>query len=373
MRSLCGDGEWATRGALHQAWRQARPKFDTDEAIAQLARLYPADVVRERVGTPDNALDHVVFPLLVDGWTIRSGELLQLGLDLAVCDGWEDHRHLITRLRNSAEFDSARFEVGLWAGARRVGLETRYVKATQDQDCDIEFVDGAERIRVEAKVCRASERARRAAHIWDAVDSAVRVCTDQLPSVGGMELAIQLERPIVDMLPKGGPEFDRRLKALSQALQDHLECCVRPLALDATTSDVASVGRVRFRRGQVGNGVAIEIADIGDDPVREALRALRLAADARKQLDGGATALRLAVVFTGALDCPALYAAAIGAREVRSRPARFAGIDWIVFVNAHTKFGDWRPSVAPLAVASSATLPGEARWLKAMTTWRRSC
>jgi len=373
MRSLCPNGEWATRGTLHEAWRQARPNFDTDGAIAQLARVYPAELVREQVGMPGSALDHVVFPLLIDGWTPRSGELLQLGLDLAACDGWEALRHLVARLRSEAEFDSARFEVGLWAGARRVGLEANYITATQAQDCDLEFVDGDERIRVEAKVCRASERARGAQRVWDAVHRAVRVCTAHLPAVGGIELAIQLEPRTLELVDKGGPEFERRLDALATALEEHLEASVRPLALDATTTIVEQVGRVRFRRGGDDNGVSISISDIGEDPLQAATRALRPAADARKQLANGGAALRVAAVSTGTLDCPAWYAAAIGARAVRERPERFAGIDWVVFVNAHTQFGDWQPSAVPLAVSPSVGPPGEARWLKAMTAWRRSC
>lgn len=373
MRNLCGDGEWATRGALHEAWRQARPKYDTDAAIAQLARLYPADVVRDQVGIPESALDHVVFPLLIDGWTIRSGELLQLGLDLAVCEGWESMRHLVARLRNEAEFDSARFEVGLWAGARRVGLEATYITATQVQDCDLEFVDGGERIRVEAKVCRVSARARGAQRVWDAVNRAVMVCTAHLPAFGGIELAIQLEPRTAELVDQGGPEFEVRLEALANALEAHLEACVRPLALDSTTSIVEEVGRVRFRRGGDDSGVSISISDIGDDPVQAAMRALRPASEARKQLASGGPALRVAAVSTGTLDCPAWYAAAIGAREVRDRPARFAGIDWIVFVNAHTQLGDWQASVGLVAVSPSSRPPGEARWLKAMTAWQRSC
>ncbi|MBK7076680.1 MAG: hypothetical protein IPH44_30750 [Myxococcales bacterium] len=373
MRSLRGASDWATRGRLHEAWRQARPTDDTNAAIAQLARLYPAELVREQVGMPDSALDYVVFPLLIDGWTIRSGELLQLGLDLAVCEGWSGQPHLVARLRNEAEFYSARFEVGLWAGARRVGLEATYITATQAQDCDLEFVDGDDRIRVEAKVCRVSERARGAQRVWDAADRAVRVCTEHLPEVGGIELTIQLEPRMVELVDKGGQEFEARLDALGSALEEHLRACVRPLALDSTTSVIEDVGRVGFRRGREGRGVSISIADIGEDPVQAATRALRPAADARKQLANGGAALRVAAVYTGTLDCPAWHAAAIGARAVRDRPARFAGIDWIVFVNAHTELGDWKTSAAPVAVSPATTAPVAARWLKAMTAWRRSC
>ena len=130
---------------------------------------------------------------------------------------------------------------------------------------------------------RVSARARGAQRVWDAVNRAVMVCTAHLPAFGGIELAIQLEPRTAELVDQGGPEFEVRLEALANALEAHLEACVRPLALDSTTSIVEEVGRVRFRRGGDDSGVSISISDIGDDPVQAAMRALRPASEARSR------------------------------------------------------------------------------------------
>jgi hypothetical protein len=368
-----GDGDWISGGALRDAWVASRPNLDVDTSIAQLARLYPPHVVLSSLKNPASGLRRLVSPLMIGGWHIQSGALLQLGLDLALCDGWERQQQLVKRLQGGREYDGARFEVGLWAGGRRTGLDVRYLEAKKRKDCDLEYRDGGEVVRVEAKAVHSSERYRRARQIEAATQLASDVCGDRVDAIGGVEMVIHLSAAVHSWLESGCGDVGEGLDVVGQRFAAWVLDRCHPLALDATTGEVDGLGRVQFRRGMNHRGVSIQVDTPPEYDWDSVLRPLRLAPNARDQLMAGDASLRVAAFWSGVAVSPARLAAEYAAVEVVRNPDNFAGIDCLVFLNSHTIFGDWRTFVAPVAVAPMHAAPVNARWLQAMKAWHCNC
>jgi hypothetical protein len=86
-------------------------------------------------------------------WNDRVDELLQLGSDLTLCEGWRDQKKLVADLRNVDAYEAARFEVGIWAGLRRVSLvpEREPAENPATRRADFRVRDGAQRVAIEPK------------------------------------------------------------------------------------------------------------------------------------------------------------------------------------------------------------------------------
>lgn len=83
--------------------------------------LYPAEVVTKLAENDGAAL--IVGLFLGEGIAPGVEDLLLLGADLTLCDGWHKRSKLVAALRSMRGWSGARFEVGIHAGLRRVGLK----------------------------------------------------------------------------------------------------------------------------------------------------------------------------------------------------------------------------------------------------------
>lgn len=76
-------------------------------------------------------------------------------------------------------------------------------------------------------------------------------------------------------------------------------------------------------------------------------------------------------VWTGTTNCPAGAAVNVARTMIRERPERFEGVDWIVFVNSHTRLGDWVTTTEAVATRRDVEPVEGRRWLQALARWQR--
>lgn len=130
------DAEFRSTGCWYPpAWWQKRdptaswaPRgVEVDAATAELARLYPPDVVRDLISRQEGlAFVCCLSPASAGIYSPHMRSLIRLGDDLARCDGWTDSQQLKKQLQNPATWGDARVEVGVWANLARAGLQVEH-------------------------------------------------------------------------------------------------------------------------------------------------------------------------------------------------------------------------------------------------------
>ena len=369
LPDILGDLDWRSRSAFQRICAAARPAIDADRAVAELGNLFPVDEIREIIEAGDL---RIVLPLFVEGWTNAHAVLLHLGDDLSCCEDWLGHAQLAKRLRQTAEYDGARFEVGLWAGAARERLPVQYLDPMPGGGGDILIVEEACEIHVEGKSVGDSRVERNRDHLDSIIGTCVAPHLDRVG--GGYRLIVILARELIEAACSDNPDmFERRTEPFWQSLNDWCSFALSPLAAGIPV-DVPNVGQVRLvEAGRANDGFGTEIVGIPRIEFdKEVARALRPAKSAAHQLASSGVCLRVVAVWTGTTSCPAGPAVDVARRMVREHPERFVALDWIVFINSHTQLADWKTNAEPLAVRGGQTDPKSSRWLRALTRWQ-SC
>jgi hypothetical protein len=310
-----------------------------------------------------------VVPLFLDGWVSWSAEYLHLGLDLAECAGWENHEQLVDRLRSVEEHDSARFELGLWAGGVRSGLGVHYFDPAQTPQCDLRYSDGATAYDIEAKAVDDAPSDRNSSLLDDAVSHCLLEFDHHVQ--GGFKLIVFPDSALVRAAREEPPaDFDRRLAEPINALRKWLNVALTPLAI-GVHAKVEGLGEVRLIADDSDVLQSEVVGMPRTDFYQEVCRALRpVRRKANLQL-ASSNATRIAAVWTGSSSCPAHRASDIARILVAKQEPYLANIDWIAFVNSHTAFGDWRTSVVAIPVRRLAT-EFPTRIKTALTNWQRS-
>ena len=150
VQILVGDGRWWERsnGFSHSS---ATRVPNLDEVEAELRVLYPAEVCQRLAGT--SAARLVMGLFFGEHWYDGVEEILQLGSDLSWCKGWRTNHKLLDQLRKADAYEPARFEVGVWSGLARMGLDALHevAKNAAARRADFVFVDGGYKVALELK------------------------------------------------------------------------------------------------------------------------------------------------------------------------------------------------------------------------------
>lgn len=370
MRALVGDGDWSARGVFLRNCESFRPAVEAVSAVDALTRLFPPHVVQAMLDSGDRRSLSMVFPLFLDGWTPGHGTLLHLGADLSRCRQWFDHRQLVTRLRTYAEHDGARFEVGLWAGACREGLVATYNDPGQGPNCDLVLRDGPLTVHVEAKAVDIATVSHNRSELLRAISDSMVPFIDRFGD-GGYQLAVAPHRALLVAALNDLPEFEKLAEDFRRELQKWCRDALRPLAADVPVR-VAGVGDVRLSTLPGNEGFGYALLGLPEPSFeKEVARALRPVAKARRQLAAGPDVVRAMAVWTGTTNCPAGAAVNVARTMIRERPERFEGVDWIVFVNSHTRLGDWVTTTEAVATRRDVAPVEGHRWLRALARWQR--
>lgn len=364
---VLGDGDWHKHGTYARSCATALPGVDVVDvarALAQLSRLLTPVVVGRLV---EDGHVRFVLPLFQEGWMTGSSEFLHLGLDLAECTGWEGHKQLVARLRRVSEYDSARFEVGLWAGGVRSGLSVRYFDPQQQPCCDLRYTDGTISYDIEAKSVDEAPSDRNSRELARIIDHCLLEFEDRLG--GGFALVVIPDAAIVAAARREQlADFERTLSHPIAALKEWLRSALSPLALDVP-AHVEGLGDVRLERDDSGSFGCQLVGAPRTDFFQEVCRALRPTRDANRQLAGSRN-VRIVAVWTGSSTCPAAQAVDVARVLVATQEPAIANIDWIAFLNSHTRFGDWLTSVETLRVRPEATdLPAQIK--AGLINWKR--
>jgi hypothetical protein len=366
-----GDGRWWERADCFDHAQARRLGSERDDAIVELRHLFPGDVCIDLVRHGHGEHIHGLF--LGANWNDRVDEFLQLGIDLSDCAGWRDDTKLLADLRNPDAYEAVRFEVGIWAALRRLGLfpEREPADNPAAKRADFRIQDGTHRIAIELKSLADPDRARNA----DLLHS----CLSRLATALWSETigAIDLE---------ANTELDRLLDGNTEVFHHEIDATIWP-ALSTSLRYGVGVGRhqvdgvgvisVRPRDPTWDPSIAGHVylsSDSGHEWSLEhaAHRVLMRAAKAGRQLKATDADLRGAIVW-GSLD--QLPCDSVTAEVVRQVGAGFRidGVDYIGVVYSHRRgpLPGWTTDAAVHTVRDGCPLPEAMTWPRALTTWGR--
>lgn len=149
--SVIGDGRWWERPTCFTHPQCRAFVTDLHAVVRELRILFPAEVCLQLAR--DGHTHHIIGLFYGAAWIDAVDEILQLGEDLTLCTGWHDNAKFVADLRKPEAYDAARFEVGVWAGLRRVGLVPTHERAVNKSvpRADFNVVDGGVRVAIELK------------------------------------------------------------------------------------------------------------------------------------------------------------------------------------------------------------------------------
>lgn len=311
----------------------------------------------------------VAFGLFVGGgWLDDVDEVLQLGRDLTDCPGWRNETKLVADLRNPAAYEPARFEVGAWAGLRRVGLTPAHEVAENRADPRADFVvsDGGRCFAIELKNLADPQRERNVGRLGSL-----------LASFGPTLLAADIGR--IDLNPCEELEdlFDMPVEQFALALDRLWPRVIDVLkpGLAIGRYDIEGVGSlvVRPRDPTWTENIAGHIgADVEDSSSLEgaARRVLRRVASARTQLAATNADLR-AVVVWGGLDHMPCHVIGVEIRRQIAAGWVVHAADYIGLLNCHFRGPrpGWTTEGVLFAVREGLPPPDSMKWPTGLVAW----
>jgi hypothetical protein len=319
---------------------------DLDAALRELQRLYDDGWCRHLV---DAGFGRMVVGLF-GGFTYRVDMLLQLGADLTLCEGWATRPKLVGDLRSPDGFDGARFEVGVWAGLRRVGLAPRVEEVADKSMRRADFVvsDAGLDVAIELKTLAEPAFERNRLLVANVLGNLfVPIMHDGL--VGDVTLKVSDKARA--MLHDHERFYDHHLSRFESELVAAL-----PRIRPGTTTQLPTIGTVTNEPcpdgeppGSVVGGYLVDPGEEAD-PAQNVMRALlRVKQRSQKQLTATSADLRVAVIYGSKDELPALWSADLARVLVERDKATWEriAVDWIVFLNGHRRgpTGRWTTEV----------------------------
>lgn len=343
--------------------------LDLEKSLAQLRLLYDDETCRDLV---TRGYGRMIIGLF-GGFTQRVDMLLQLGADLALCEGWSSRPKLVGDLRSPSGFDGVRLEVGVEAGLRRVGLGPR-VEEVADKSlrrADIVVADDGMDVALELKTLADPAFDRNHLIVSNLLgDLFVPVVEDGL--VG--DVTLKLSDDAREWLCDHDQFYKRHLPRFEAELLAAL-----PQIRPGTTTQLPTIGTVTNEPGPDGDppgsivGGYLVDPGVESDPVHSVVRALlRVKQRAQRQLTATRADLRVAVIWGSRDALPAEWSAEVCRLLVeRDRPTWEAiPIDWVVFLNGHRRgpTGYWTTELATCRLPNAKQeIP--ARVLRGLTEW----
>lgn len=367
LLAIIGDGRWWERADCFSHPQARRFVANFDGAILELRHLFPAEVCIELARQGDG--EHVYGLFLGGFWNHHVDELLQLGRDLSLCVGWRDDKKLLANLRNLDAYEAARFEVGTWAGLRRVGLvpEREPAENPAATRADFRICDGTQRVAIELKSLADPKRARN----LDALFSCLcRAATGSWSETIG-SIALEPSTGLEDLLDGEAAPFHREMGTT-----------VWP-AIDTVLRQRVTIGRheisdigvivVGPRDEADGPNVAgrLSIHSVHEWTVeRAARRVVGRVDDAGRQLAATQADLRVAVVWGGLDHFPSGDVATEIVRLIDAG-LRIKSVDYIALVNCHRRGPQpgWTTEATVRALHARCPSPEAMTWPRALPAW----
>lgn len=364
-----GDGEWWERVDCfsHPQCRAFVP--DLDAVKEELRVLFPAEVCKTLIKRDQAA--HVLPLFFGSGWMDHIDELLQLGSDLTLCTGWRHNFKLLADLRNPAAYAAARFEVGVWAGLRRVGLEPDHEVAPNraQRRPDFMVVDEARRVAIELKSLGDPQRERNegllqsrlsffaSSLLSEAIGSVVLEPAEALDAM--LDARVEESRELLD---------DRVWPAISAVLNG-------PIALGRV--DVEELGTLVVGPrdpdwpANVMGSVDVK-TELAWPQRRVAHRVLSKVAAAQRQLAATTADLRVVVVW-GSFDHVPCNAICHEISRLVATGHQAGAVDFVGLLNSHRRRPGrgWTTEAALLAMREGLPPPASMTWPKGLTKWSR--
>ena len=343
--------------------------IDVARAGAALARLYPPDFCEAMARDGRQSLILGLFLRDVQ-WMPQLEWLMFLGADLAECDGWLDDADLVGKLRNPDNSDAARFEVGVWAGLRRVGLAVEHEPAAEHgrKVADLVVVEGARRIAIEVKAVYSAKRERNAYVLDEAVSLAC--------AFGGF---MDYPKHTTALHPSQSVLADVETLEFDQ-FRSKYSRLVHESVLNTYRRDAVAVARGgRFSLGDLGDlevTADTEWHSSGVEGVEEKgfvhdiQRALRTHRQARLQVAGYSADVRAVVIRVPSRRIPVEHVHQVLHVLIGRDREKYEGIDALQLVNvgwhesgSPTRSVLWVPPWADPEIQSM-------RWPKGVVNWR---
>lgn len=310
------------------------------------------------------------------GWTDSVAEVLLLGHDLALCDGWHEEPELVAQLRQRNKWGAARFEIGIWAGLRREGCQVTHEPREKAGGKIADFLveDGGHRIAIEAKSIGSSDYERNC----DCIESAVADGTPIWKERGHRVVLTLGEGLLRDTADLSFDDFDARYYC---ALRNNLRRLYE--VLDGTWSfgevhDVELLGKITFAPLPPRSPESLswmlddftQLRKTSDDyTVQRALRRIRKSAAG--QLASVDADLHVAVARVGRTTAPIEIATDWLGPIIKKAPEKYRSLDYIVLLDSHGRQATgWKTEAATYPLPWARMQVAGMNWPKGLTNWR---
>jgi hypothetical protein len=335
LQEWFGDGRWWDRpGAFSDPYCRT-VVADLDATLGHLRQLYDDEACLRLVAAGHGRMVYGLF----GGFTQWVDRLLQLGADLALCDGWSAREKLAGSLRSPDGFDGARFEIGVWAGLRRVGLVPQVEPAVDLSRPRADFVVHDQGMDVALELKALSDSAfERNRYLVSHVLGNMFIRVDGQGLRGNITLKLSDEA--VALLYEHEDFYERHLPRFDAELVAAL-----PHARSGTATALPTIGTLIAKHGEAGDPPGSIVGgyqiDAGEesDPVSRVRRALHRVKQSERQLSATPADLRAVVIYGSMDELPAAWSAEAAGHLVGADRATWDPIpvDWIVFLNGHRR------------------------------------
>lgn len=363
-----GDFCWWTRDDVFSNPQCAELVPSVPIAIEELRKLYDAQSIRKMVLNGASSLVAGLF--LGGGFAQAVDDLLQLGTDLHLCNGWELRPKFVGALRSIRGWDGARFEAGVNAGLVRTGLAPIIEPAASKADLAPDFLVHASsmRIAIELKGISDPDFERNNRATGDALGD---LLWGRNHAWRG-DVTLDLSEEAVDRLEMQHESFVRNELP---SIRDELQATLSTARLNTSTA-LPTLGTLVIAYPPAWAGESYmggcSVLPAGVEPSHLLARALRTARQCSKQLGAVAADLRIAVLWGSRRTLHAASAARAAEETIAAEPERWEGValDWIVFFNAHMLGASGRWTIDLGVCRVSPNSPGiPAQVLDGITRW----
>jgi hypothetical protein len=347
---------------------------DVQRAVTQLAKVFTPSFCRRAIQKGELRL---IVPLLMPhAWILwHAAPLLFLGDDLAECEGWEAHKSLAKGLRRLDAHWQARFEVALWAGMRRQGIEVDRVAEGQGKSADFVLEDAGLKIALEAKVLSSSDYSKNLATLERAIGSWLWPGSGislgpPLPDPDPHSLCFVPSSRMLVLLHSTKPEdfddvFGNLLRRVFQEWYAENGTCLEfgmrvQLPSDLGHFDIEDSEDLSYR---------VHAEETG--PYGDFERVLARVRDAGAQLAQHEVDVRVAVVWTPRFTAPISEAIPVLEHLISVNPNEYEHLDWIVVLNVGwDNDGKFTPKTVAHRVRANAPDITSTRWYEGIRDWR---
>lgn len=355
-------------------WRSKTPRWlgpdspakslhiDLQRATNALEKLYPLELCRRWIASQDKYRGELslTLGLYEPGLCFDLYRLLRLGDDLSECVGWDRSRELKQRLRSPREHWQARFEVGLWAGMTRAGVEVRQVPRREGSTTDFLIQEDGLTVALEAKVLGSSDFDRNYRALWDALHY------EDLTSTPPHTFVFKPSPNLLSLMNSKPESFAENI---CSKIRDSIALWYRSnpivpgahgqvLSFGEFTLGPAEPGRWGFDPGLKSHG-----------PRDATRRVLPHARKARKQTAAHKADIRAVAVSLSSWTAPVRKAQRELRKLVQGNADDYERLDWIILMNVHA---DLKPRVeaVPYKIQGLDYDASSLRWFQGLTMWK---